>query len=415
MEQLHSDATAHATIAGGVIVRKRRVFFIPGYDPVAPRRYRELYRKEAVQQADVSGYDIKVEAAPSIDGHYGWMANARIEGEETESRIEILTWEDIVRSSMDRSIFSAYLVMIRTLWVYVTSGALFRLFRLRAQPMLAAFYPIVVLLAQLELAVLVVFLSWFLVPLPAMVSLFLGMAGGILLLIMFYRHDNRILAYYLMNDYGFSAQHWGRWPQSLEMRLKSFADRIVQALDDDDVDEVLLVGHSSGVHLGVSVLADVLARTSGKPGPALSFLTLGQVVPMVSFLPRADVLRRDLNALSRSDRISWIDISAPGDGGCFALSDPVHVSGVAPPGSQKLWPKVISAAFSETMTPEKYHATRFRFFLRHVQYLCAFGRPGGYDYFKITAGPQTLGDRYAWRGATASRIERPLSGYRSMG
>ena len=165
----------------------------------------------------------------------------------------------------------------------------------------------------------------------------------------------------------------------------------------------------------MSVLADVLARTSGKPGPALSFLTLGQVVPMVSFLPRADVLRRDLNALSRSDRISWIDISAPGDGGCFALSDPVHVSGVAPPGSQKLWPKVISAAFSETMTPEKYHATRFRFFLRHVQYLCAFGRPGGYDYFKITAGPQTLGDRYAWRGATASRIERPLSGDRAMG
>jgi len=27
-------------------VRRRRVFYIPGYDPIHPRRYRELYRKE---------------------------------------------------------------------------------------------------------------------------------------------------------------------------------------------------------------------------------------------------------------------------------------------------------------------------------------------------------------------------------
>ena len=27
-------------------VRRRRVFYIPGYDPIHPRRYRELYRKD---------------------------------------------------------------------------------------------------------------------------------------------------------------------------------------------------------------------------------------------------------------------------------------------------------------------------------------------------------------------------------
>ncbi len=39
-------------------VRRRRVFYIPGYDPFHPRRYRELYRKEAAAQAAVSGYTI---------------------------------------------------------------------------------------------------------------------------------------------------------------------------------------------------------------------------------------------------------------------------------------------------------------------------------------------------------------------
>jgi ABC-type transporter Mla maintaining outer membrane lipid asymmetry permease subunit MlaE len=54
------------------------------------------------------------------------------------------------------------------------------------------------------------------------------------------------------------------------------------------VDEVLVVGHSSGAYLAVSVLADLVRRGAGaEAGPVLSLLTLGQVVPMVSFLPRA--------------------------------------------------------------------------------------------------------------------------------
>ena len=32
-------------------VRRRKVFYLPGFDPVPPRRYRELYRREGVQQA----------------------------------------------------------------------------------------------------------------------------------------------------------------------------------------------------------------------------------------------------------------------------------------------------------------------------------------------------------------------------
>jgi len=41
-------------------VRKRRVFYLPGYDPFHPRRYRELYRKECAAQAAISGYEIGI-------------------------------------------------------------------------------------------------------------------------------------------------------------------------------------------------------------------------------------------------------------------------------------------------------------------------------------------------------------------
>ncbi len=144
-------------------------------------------------------------------------------------------------------------------------------------------------------------------------------------------------------------------------------------------------------------------------GPALGFLSLGQVVPMVSFLPDAYRLRADLAYLSTRDELFWLDVTAPGDGCAFALCDPVAVTGVAPAG--KRWPIVISAAFTQTLSPERWNELKRRFFRLHFQYLCAFDRPADYDYFRITAGPMTLSARFDGRAPSKSRIERAVSKY----
>ena len=194
--------------------------------------------------------------------------------------------------------------------------------------------------------------------------------------------------------------------------MAEFADEIAQALQEDS-DEVLVVGHSSGAHLAVSILADLIrAGRVPKDGPVLSFLSLGQVVPMVSFLPRAERLRADLAYLSTRGELAWVDVTAPGDGCAFALCDPVAVSGVAPE-SGKRWPLVLSAAFTQTLSPERWKELRWRFFRLHFQYLCAFDRPGDYDYFRITAGPKTLADRFAGRLPSQSRIEKPVNRFTS--
>ncbi|MBZ0124647.1 MAG: hypothetical protein K8F31_12265, partial [Roseovarius sp.] len=225
----------------------------------------------------------------------------------------------------------------------------------------------------------------------------------------FRRRDNRFFAYYLMHDYAYSARHRGANPPELEARMAEFTDEIAAALTGG-ADEVLVVGHSSGAHLAVSVLADLIRQGRVPPkGPALALLTLGQVVPMVSFLPDAHRLRADLRYLSARDELSWVDVTAPGDGCAFALCDPVAVSGVAP--KDKRWPLVLSAAFTRTLSPERWRTLRWRFFRLHFQYMCAFDRPGDYDYFRITAGPLTLAERFAGRPASPSRIERPASKY----
>ncbi|MGR3363099.1 MAG: hypothetical protein ACU0CY_02865 [Maritimibacter harenae] len=401
----------------GQEVRRRRVFYIPGYDPIHPRRYRELYRAEGAAQAEISGYEVALRGRQG-GGTYGWQVTGAIEGGKVEAEFDVLVWSDIVRGSMELGIAQTYLLMARTAWTYIATGTLGRLMRLRMGPVIAALYPVGMLIVQALVAGLLgwasgALLAWAVaLVLPALgpaVFWAAFVAVAVVVLRAFRRIDNRLFVYYLMHDYAYSARSRGANPPELEARMADFADAIAQALHGD-VDEVLVVGHSSGAHIGVSVLAD-LARAGRIPetGPALGFLTLGQVVPMVSFLPDAGRLRRDLRALSVSDRIFWLDVTAPGDGCAFALCDPVAVSGVAPEGQH--WPLVISAAFTQTLSPERWAALRRRFFRLHFQYLCAFDRPGDYDYFRITAGPKTLAARFAGRRPSKSRITRAVSKY----
>ena len=393
-------------------VRTRRVFYIPGYDPFHPRRYRELYRKESAAQGAISGYQLSL-SPRTTEGPYGWHVDSQIDGVETQTDFEVLVWSDIVRGSMEQGIIATYGLLVRTAWTYISTGALFRLMRLRKGPVIAALYPVLFLLVQLLVALLAGYglyralglvLPWW--------AALVGFAVVPALLHWFKARDNKFFAYYLMHDYAYSASTKGSNPPELEARMAEFATQIGEALQSD-VDEVLVVGHSSGAHLAVSVISDILRGGSMvKDGPSLSFLSLGQVVPMVSFLPNANRLRGDLHFLSQQENLFWLDVTAPGDGCAFALCDPIHVTGVAP--EVKRWPLVISAAFTQTLSPARWTELRWRFFRLHFQYLCAFDRPGDYDYFQITAGPKRLSDRFEGRAPSKSRIETPVNRFTEM-
>jgi hypothetical protein len=389
---------------------RRKVFYIPGYDPIHPRRYRELYRKEGADQAARTGYDLRL-PPKTTEGPYGWRVQADIGG-AVEAEVQVLVWSDIVRDSMAQGVVATYLQLVRTTAAYILTGTLFRLMRLRKGPVIVALYPIGMLLLQLTLAAAA---GYGLYRLGGPVHPALGAVAGtaVLMLILrgFRKYDKRLFVYYLMHDYAYSAQSLGANSPELEARMLEFRNAIGIALAEDH-DEVLVVGHSSGAHLAVSILADLLRGGLPVHRPALGFLSLGQVIPMISFLPGAQRLRGDLHYLAAQADLTWVDVTAPGDCCAFALCDPVAVTGVSP--EVKIWPLVVSAAFTQTLSPARWKKLRWRFFRLHFQYLCAFDRPGDYDYFQITGGPMTLADRYRGRPPSKSRIETALSGYRSL-
>ncbi|MFD1796286.1 hypothetical protein FQV27_01010 [Paracoccus aurantiacus] len=383
---------------------QRRVLYIPGYDPIPPRRYRELFKREGAEQAAISGYRLATGARTDRTG-FGWGATTLTGDQSATAEFEVLVWSDIVAGSMGQSIPATYAQLARTAWAYIGSGALWRLMRLRRGPVLAALYPIVVLLAQALAAVLAGWLAGWLVSLVA--TWWLGLPVALVVFVLGLRQwrklDGKIFAYYLMHDYAFTAQSGGAYPPALQARIAEFAERVAE-VGSQDWDEVLVIGHSSGAYIAVSVLAE-LAR-AGRLPQQVALLSLGHVVPMASFLPRADQLRRDLHDLAAAQTV-WIDVSAPGDACSFGLCDPVAVSRCVPEGGGG--PLVLSAAFTQTLSPEKQRALRHRWFRLHFQYLCAFDRPGDYDYFQITAGPLGLAERFANRHHSPGRIAVPAN------
>jgi hypothetical protein len=400
---------------------RRRVFYIPGFDPFPARRYREIYRTEGARQAALSGYDLafmpRAEGAPG----YGWAVETRTGGTAAQADVEVLIWDDIVQARMRPGLIGIYWTMLHTIWVYFSTGATWGLIRVRIGPFIAGFYPVTVLVVQLGLAVAAGWAVWLIAgwaggghPLALLAGALGGALAGWAVLAAGRRLDGRLFARYLMFELAQSAIHRGGYGADLQSRLDDFAARVARARTGD-WDEVLVVGHSSGAALAVTVVAQSLKLAALKAGPGgapLALLTLGQVIPLHSFLPRARGLRRDLHDLSLSDGLTWIDVSAPGDGGSFGLADPVAISGVRPEGAR--WPRILSAAFRQTLAPETFRRLRWRFYALHFQYLRAFERAGDYDYFQITAGARTLADRFAGRRDSPQTIRRVFSPHRDM-
>ncbi|MEM0976616.1 MAG: hypothetical protein AAGJ34_03680 [Pseudomonadota bacterium] len=392
-------------------VSRRQVFYIPGFDPNPPRRYRELFRREAQIQANLSGYKI---AQRPAEGHgpSAWQVDAEFDGTKVRTLYEVLVWSDIVKASMVPSFWNIFVRSLLYYLRYIYSGALWRMIRIRPGPAVAALYPPIVILTQLGLTAAAGFVV------ANFVSTLVGIGPGVIVaagtmwaLLRLWRYVDRWLyAQYLILDYGYFARDNGQVPHELRTRLSEFADQIEASLADNP-DEILLIGHSSGANMAV-IVADDLVRRGVADKTSFALLTLAHSIPMTSFMPWAQDTRSALRFLSVQDNFTWADVSAPGDGACFALADPVAVTGVATPDQK--WPIVISAAFRKTLSPEQLRHLRWRFFKRHFQYLCAFASPGAYDFFAITAGPIALSERVASWHPSPSRISRVFSGYHDV-
>lgn len=381
-------------------VRRRCVFYVSGFDPKGAGHYHALYREQAALQAQAGG--LAVDVGPrkrQPNGNAAWTLRADDAGMPVETHYEFMRWDDVVRAHWPRHTWELWRDVITTTVFNLRHGSLWAMYKLSWPPAFALFVPFLLLFGVVagipQLGGVAGWAAWraFGHPGPAIVAFALVAAMVIWLGLAL---ESRYSMYWMMRSYAFTAQQaLGRTPD-LEARLDEHAQRLADRLGEGRDDEVLVVGHSSGANMAASIVARALRRLPAvAPRPTLALLTLGQWIPLLGLLPQAGSFRKELADLATAPGLDWIDFSAPPDGCCFALTDPVGGSGVVVPGRLPDRPKLLSPRFAEMFDTAAYQALRRDKFKLHFQYLCASQRPVEYDYFRITAGAQALAQRFA--------------------
>jgi hypothetical protein len=383
--------------SGGDPVKRRRVFYVSGFDPKGPAWYYELFAAEAPKQATVGGYELKVgERGRAGKFVARWTLDCSKDGQRTETVYDFLRWDDIMRAHWPRGEFNMIWVFLRTYWRYIETGVLYRVLKVSWPTFITACYPAVLILALVFVAILLPILGasllspWWLWAVAALPLSWLVIRFGMPFI------DRVFGALWLVRIYAFNLQQARRTVAGIDERL-DLLSRHISEVTKDGPDETLIIGHSTGVQLAVSILARTLTRDPELARRTkLSFLTLGGSIPMLGWQPEADWFCKEIAALSQQPELDWLDFTTAQDGATFAMLDPVQLLEL-PQAANGPRPKVLSTKLFEMFKPETFARVRRDWRLVHFQYLMAFEMPGDYDYFTMTAGPQTLAQRFAHR------------------
>ena len=368
-------------------VKRRHVFYIPGYDPRGPSHYHRLYKEEAAKQAAINGLNCEMGPRRST-GPLESMWDIR--SATTATAYSYLRYDDLMRARWAKTNWQVLREILRYAVLFIRRGVFGRVL-LVSWPMLVTmlYAPGLVLLG-----VLLALLAG--LGVGSIAGWIAGLAVAVLtfgaLVQLRAPLEDKITAFWLARILSFISDQGSENLPELDRRIDAFAERIGNVARHDPPDEILVVGHSVGTQLAVSVAARVLRL---EPSAQLSLLTLGHTIPLQSLQPGAEKFRAELAEVAASSRVAWIDVSAAIDSACFPLTDPVTTSGLWQADPAHPSPKLVSARFPKLFTPETYAKLRRQFQRAHFQYLMAAELAGDYDYFLITVGDRTLAGRFS--------------------
>jgi len=384
-------------------VHQRHVLYFTGFDPKGPAHYHRLYEQQAQLQSSLKGYRITVGSRNNHSiSSTTWNVHFHMPTENVSINTcyEFARWDDVVRHHWTKHYWQVARNTLKTSWDYARQGIAWHFLKKNWPAFLALFMPA-------SLLVLAIVFTGFGIAFAAkeslqginlgvcVLALILWICSILLVLGIF---ENRFHMSWLMRSFHFTRENiLGRAPD-LQERLDLLAEHIAHLVTTSKADEILLVGHSTGGGMAVSALARAWERHQEKISPEswskVSLLTLGQWFPLLSLMREAAPMRHELLIVAKHFHAQWVDISAPADGCCTALVDPLDAV-----RSLELLecpsPKLLSPRFQKMFSPKDYRALKRDRFRLHFQYLMASPIAELYDYFFITAGPQRLASIFA--------------------
>jgi hypothetical protein len=375
------------------IIRRRAVFYLSGFDPRGPGFYHALYREQAEAQGRLTGARLEVGPMERADRLLTTWRVTDAGGTRTD--YGFLRWDDLIREHWHRSDWH---LLADSLAVYarMTVAGVFRRIRRVSLPFwFTLTYPLATALAVLAAPIApAAAVAWALRATPWWAAL-AAAAVALVILVAARRLAVLLKADWILRIVIFTWRQAHGRVAGLDERLDAFAGILRRAWDDPELDEVVLIGHSVGTELAVAVTAR--AASGAPPRAARGLLTIGQTFPLLGAIAAAERFRSELAAVAADERLRWVDVSAPPDGACVALTDPLASCGMPASGRVQL----VAARFHRQFQPARYRRIRRNRFRIHFQYLMAAEIAEGFDYYRTTGSDRPFAE------SAAAGSERP--------
>lgn len=398
---------------GDVLVRRRQVFFITGYDQQGVRGYHRLFRRELARFMKLWPVTAAVSEPQFDDDGIGarWQVTAAGPDWSVETCYEILRWEDIVVRDMRRSLIVLLPRVLYCLLENLLNGTIVRIFRAGWRFGLFYISQIIGLVLFPTAALTAGWLAYrvaerfFDVAAPISIAAGIVIGAAALAWASHLLHRWYIFQMCAMFIWFHDWAH-GRRGDYLQ-RVDQFAQRIVAKARAGDVDDLLVVGHSSGGAIAIPVIARALEIDAdfAAAGTPVTLAALGTTLPVAALHPLGYDVREAIRRIAVEPSVVWIDFQARKDVVNFANLDMVAGLGVDA-GPRQTNPRYWRVPFREVVSPQFYARLRWNFHRMHFQFIMANDRRATYDYFMFVCGPIRLSDWQKDPGGSLARLSR---------
>ncbi len=368
---------------------KKRIYYVSGIDPRGVALYYRLFREESRKSADLLDAEFKISKLKrETDMVSAWDFSANIDGNTSHINYRFLHWDDVARALWVKTNFGLLCAMFPYLIAHFKAGWFSRV----KQAGKTAYYNILIPIIFSGLSVVVSLLISSIVYLligfftdEIAIRLLLACMTFILLVATALKLGEKWDIWWILQGHLFMAK-WADSPISvLEKRLDAFADLIIAEHLAEPEQELMIVGHCIGTILCIPLLSRLMQKAPASLNDKLCMVTLGQCVPYMSFMPKAQHFRADMQRVVDDEHFPWVDYAARIDPFCFAQVSPAEAEGVEAGLPNRPIRRLVKPF--DMFSAEKYEQLKQDKKRIHFQYLMSADIRTDYDFFAMIAQP----------------------------
>jgi pimeloyl-ACP methyl ester carboxylesterase len=372
-----------------VQIRRRRVFFIEGYEPKGADGFYRMFRREwnrfrknwtiggavseiNLESADIASWDIET-SGPN------W---------QVFTRYEFLRLEHQIRENLAQPLWLQLGRTIRWMAGDLATGSLGRVFRASWRMGVLLSYSQVLLLIWFGLALAGGWAAVWIAGASGIAALAIGVAATLAVFAGLRPIADAMFVNQLNNCWPYLREFARGEPTGFDNSVELLAGRVAAVAKAEDADEILVVGHSAGAMLALATIERALKIDPdvGIRQPNIAVITVGSIMPLFALHPAAQKLRGTIRTISMEPDVLWADCQAREDFMNFSGFDPVRGVGLED-DVRRCNPLIWQIPFQNMISERMFKRMRFNYWRKHYQYIMSNERRAAYDYYMFVCGP----------------------------